>query len=172
MAKHPRPQNLTAQKVEINSEVLSSISSLAKNRDAKLKAVQGGLARATVPAVKIAEAAMNNDIDRKQMLDLAVDTVTLLSNANAVINQVRGDALSPICNIPARNCAESRKEMTQQSCSSATNYKTALKQPRKAVDWGEGDNTNPTLLATLVGDELEVSTLTWCHGATAGHDLF
>ena len=49
MAKHPRPENLVMQMVEVNPEVLSSLGRVAKSRDAKLKSVQAGLARAMVP---------------------------------------------------------------------------------------------------------------------------
>ena len=109
MAKHPRPENLVMQKVEVNPEVLSSLGRVAKSRDAKLKSVQAGLARATVPAVKIAEQALRkNDLDKKQVLDLAVDSVTLLANVNKVVNQVRRDSMRPgmqakfqeLCRVP------------------------------------------------------------------------
>ena len=109
MAKHPRPENLVMQKVEVNPEALSSLGHVAKSRDAKLKSVQAGLATATVPAVKIAEQALGkNDLDKKQVLDLAVDSVTLLANVNEVVNQVRRDSMRPgmqtkfqeLCRVP------------------------------------------------------------------------
>ena len=66
MAKHPRPENMVIQKVEVNPEVLSTLGQVAKNRDAKLKSVQAGFARATVPAVKIAEQALGKKLSKQK----------------------------------------------------------------------------------------------------------
>ena len=110
MVKHPRPSNLKCQKVDINPEVLSSIPKPARTRDAKLRAVQNGVARAAVPIVKIAEKVMDKSkpVDRKDIINLTLDSITLLANANGSVNQTRRDALKPnmqsrfqvLCRVP------------------------------------------------------------------------
>lgn len=105
---HPRPVNIKCDKVDINSEVLSGLQKPARGRDSKLRAVQATIARATVPAVKIAGLCMQKDFDKKEILDMALDTVTMLSSANEGINQFRPDSLRPgvqprfqsLCKIP------------------------------------------------------------------------
>ena len=92
MVKHPRPENIAAQKVEVNPEV--PLKGLAKARDTKLKSVQAGTARAAVPITRIAEAVMSKkQVNRKEVLDLTVDALTLMANNNEVINQIRRDSL-------------------------------------------------------------------------------
>ena len=110
MTKHPRPANLKCQKVDINPEVLSSIPKPARTRDAKLRAVQNGVARAVVPIVKIAEAVSDHTkpLNRKELINLTLDSITLLANANSSVNQTRRDALKPniqnrfqvLCRVP------------------------------------------------------------------------
>ena len=110
MTKRPRPANLKCQKVDINPEVLSSISKPARTRDAKLRAVQNGMARAVVPIFKIAEAVTDRTkpLNRKELINLTLDSITLLANANSSVNQTRRDALKPniqnrfqvLCRVP------------------------------------------------------------------------
>ena len=99
MEKHPRPSNVKAQKVNINPEVLNGLQKPARIRDIKLRAIQNCMARATVPPLKIAEKLLDKNTDkltktmRKDLVDMAMDTMAFLSNANEAINQLRRDTL-------------------------------------------------------------------------------
>ena len=98
MKKYPRTENLEAQEVEVNPEVHNLVSRMAKNRDAKLKSAQAGISRAAVPLTKIAEQlvkAKQGDVDKQLVLDLTIDTLTLLANTNEVVNQIRQEAIKP-----------------------------------------------------------------------------
>ena len=95
LEKYPRPSNVNCHKVDINSDVLSAIGRVAKNRDAKLRSVQGNIARCAVPAVKLAEGLLAKQVNKTELIETALDTVTLLANANAQLNQLRRDALKP-----------------------------------------------------------------------------
>ena len=107
MTKHPHPANLKCQKVD---EVLSSIPEPACTWDAKLRAVQNGVARAVVPIVKIAEVVTDRTkpVNRKKIIKLTLYSITLLANATSSVNQTRQDALKPniqnkfrvLCRVP------------------------------------------------------------------------
>ena len=91
---YPRPSNLAAQKVDINTEIVAALPKHAKTKDISLRAVQTAIARATVPAVDIATRLRTpGHIDRQGQFDKALDSITLLGHANAMINQVRRDNL-------------------------------------------------------------------------------
>ena len=68
-AKYPRPENVSCYKVDVNDEILQGLTrnQTAKNRDSRLRTAQGTVARACLPAVKIAEAVMDwtKEISRK-----------------------------------------------------------------------------------------------------------
>ena len=94
-AKYPRPQNVICHKVDVNGEVLQGLTRnpTPKNRDSRLRTAQGTVARACIPAVKIAETMMDRtqELSRKSTMSMALDTMTLLSDRNQVINQLRWD---------------------------------------------------------------------------------
>ena len=59
--KYPRPGNVACQKVDLNEEVISAILKFARARDLRLRAVQGMIARACVPAVRMVDALYKKD---------------------------------------------------------------------------------------------------------------
>ena len=97
LAKYPRPVNVKCHRVDTNEEILQGLTRnpTAKKRDSRLRTAQGTVARACLPALKIAEAAMDwsMELDRKSIMSLALDELTLLSDTNQVINQLRRDLL-------------------------------------------------------------------------------
>ena len=93
LAKHPWPENLVCQKVEVNPEVLTSISKFGKTRDAKLRSVQGCLTRVVVTFSKVAQAAVGKEVNKKELLEISIDAIILISNADEVTNQLRCDSL-------------------------------------------------------------------------------
>ena len=97
--KYPRPENVSCYKVDVNDKILQGLTrnQTAKNRDSRLRTAQGTVARACLPAVKIAEAVMDRtkEISRKSIMSMALDTLTLLSDTNQVVNQLRRDLLKP-----------------------------------------------------------------------------
>ena len=95
LEKYPRPSNVNCHKVDINSDVLSATGQVAKNWDAKLRSVQGNIARCAVPAVKMAEGLLAKQVNKTELIETVLDAVTLLANANAQLNQLRRDALKP-----------------------------------------------------------------------------
>ena len=55
-AKHPRPDNLEVREVDVNEEVLEQIAhKMLKERDFHLRAIQAGVAQATVPLLRVIE---------------------------------------------------------------------------------------------------------------------
>ena len=93
--KYPKPANVCCQKVDINSDVLNGISKTIRARDTKLRAIQGSIAKSALPAVKMVEGLLAKDTAKSEMVERALDMVTLLANANSQINQFRRDALKP-----------------------------------------------------------------------------
>ena len=97
LKRHPRPGNLKARKVDVNEEVISSISKGSRAKDMKMRSVQGLIARATVPIVETMSSLIKEDdeVNRQQLVDSAVDCITILSKANAQLNQLRRETLKP-----------------------------------------------------------------------------
>ena len=93
LEKYPKPQNVNCHKVDINVDVQNGLSRNAKNRNAKLRTIQGSVARCAVPALKIAEGVLTNKLTKSQLVERALDTVTMLAGANSQLNQFRRDAL-------------------------------------------------------------------------------
>ncbi len=94
--KYPRPANIQAQKVDINEEVMAIISKKTKTKDITLRAVQTAISKATIPALNSAVKLMDPaPLNRQRLFNMALDSVTMLGHANAIINQIRRDAMKP-----------------------------------------------------------------------------
>ncbi len=85
------------------------LKKIGKNRDSKLRSVQAGITRAVVPQLlAVQELTVTKMLDREKVMDFAMDTLYLLGSVNALINQVRQDALKlglskkfqPLCKVP------------------------------------------------------------------------
>ena len=115
ITKHPKPKNLSCQKVDINPEMLTSLPRAAKTRDARLRSVQGDLARAVVPLAKLAEMAVaKEEISRKRMLELAMDGITILAAGNEITNQLRRDSLKPSLQYKFQTLCKTDEDDTSQ----------------------------------------------------------
>ena len=93
MGNYPRPRNVLCHKVDVNLEVMNGLGKFAKNKDAKLRGIQGNIARCVVPALKIVEGVLSKEMNESQIIETALDAVTLLASANGQLNQVRRDTL-------------------------------------------------------------------------------
>ena len=99
--KYPRPGNLDLHKVDLNEEIISSVNNFARARDLRLRAVQAALTRAAVPTTRIVQGLIDpksSKLSKQAEVDMAIDSVTMLSNANGLLNQVRRDMLKPLLN--------------------------------------------------------------------------
>ena len=80
----------TAQKVDVNQEVLDNLPKYAKTKDIHFRQVQVGIAEATIPTLKVAIKLMKQAPVVRQDL---WKSVILLGHTNALLNQVRREAL-------------------------------------------------------------------------------
>ena len=60
LTKYHRPKNIDCHKVDLNPEIITGLPKPVRSRDMKLRAAQGSVARACVPAIHIAEAMIKN----------------------------------------------------------------------------------------------------------------
>ena len=96
LSKYQRPANVDCHKVDLNPEILVRLPKVIKSRDMKLQSVQSSVARASVPAIHIAEAMIEHkDVPKKDLVRMSMDTLTLLADVNDNINQIRRDFLRP-----------------------------------------------------------------------------
>ena len=93
MEKYPRPENVDTHKVDVNVDVQAGLSNFAKSHDARLRSVQGLVAQGAVPAMKIAGGVLQNLMTKSQLVETALDCVTVLATANSQLNQLRRDLL-------------------------------------------------------------------------------
>ena len=93
---YPKPKNVPVHKVDLNPELMGPAGKFGRARDMKLRAIQAAIARATVPALRIADGLLKGDnISDQKFMDTSIDTVTILANASASVNQLRRDLLKP-----------------------------------------------------------------------------
>ena len=95
--RYKRPANLEIHKVDMNTEIISTINKTARSRDIKLRSAQGALAKAVTPLTQIMDWLLKGGSRDKQqlMVDAAVDTLKFISHANTQINQSRRELLKP-----------------------------------------------------------------------------
>ena len=95
--KHPRPSNMDVHKLDMNDEVIAAVPKWARARDLRLRAIQGNIARASVPAARIIDGlyAKTSTMTKQEHVNLAMDAVTLLASANPEVNQLRREFLKP-----------------------------------------------------------------------------
>ena len=74
--KYPRPSNVACHKVDLNEQVIAAIPKFARARDLRLRAVQGLIARACVPAVRIVDAlySKNASLSPQEQTNLAIES--------------------------------------------------------------------------------------------------
>ena len=95
--QYPTPENtLQVGKVDLNEEVISAIPKHVRARDLKIQAIQGVMARAAVPAVKIVDSLYaKKEVTKQEHINMAIDCLSLVASANASVNQLRRDMLRP-----------------------------------------------------------------------------
>jgi hypothetical protein len=95
-AKLPMPENIAIKPVDLNQEVQAGLDKFTLARDRRLRLVQALSTRALVPFTRIAHMAMRpEDLDRKCVLDTALDGVLMLAAASAAQNSIRRDVIRP-----------------------------------------------------------------------------
>ena len=93
---YPRPVNVPTQKVDLNLELMGPVGKFGRARDMKLRAIQAAISRATVPSVRIADALLKGEnIEDQDLMNMSIDSVTILANANESVNQMRRDLIRP-----------------------------------------------------------------------------
>ena len=96
LQSYPRPRNVACHKVDINPEVLMGLPKQSKSKDLSLRAAQSSVARTCVPPLRMAEALLSNkETPKKDVMKMTMDTLTLLSEVNDTINQIRRETLKP-----------------------------------------------------------------------------
>lgn len=102
--KHLKPDNLVLHRVDLNEEVLRGLNGSnqqksAKNHDSRLRAIQGTVARAAVPLTTMVNDLISKDTStteaKQKLVDVALDGISFLANANQAANQLRRDLLKP-----------------------------------------------------------------------------
>ena len=73
--KHPRPSNMDVHKLDLNDEVIAAVPKWARARDLRLRAIQGNIARASVPAARIIDGlyAKTSTMTKQEHVNLAID---------------------------------------------------------------------------------------------------
>ena len=131
-SKHLKPENIQCGCIDINPEVLGGLSKSARGKDIKLRVEQAEIAQTTILATKIAESCMKNDLNKKQLLDWAMDNIQLLLSVNTRLNQFRQDAMKPTMQPQFQS---SRRVLTQED-SSAQLFSTSLTARIKVATQG------------------------------------
>ena len=86
-------------KVDLNEEALGAIPKIAHSRDMRLRTIQGGIARMTVPILQVLQKVLcDSKYTRQSIMDLGVDAVAMLASSSAAINALRHDLLRPNLN--------------------------------------------------------------------------
>ena len=93
--KYQRPGNVSCYKVDLNDAVISAVLKWSRARDLRLRAVQGMIARASVPAVRIVDALYNKDkaLPPQEHVNTAIDCCSMIAAANSSLNQLRRELL-------------------------------------------------------------------------------
>jgi hypothetical protein len=95
-AKLPMPENIPLKAVDLNQEVMAELDKFAVTRDRRLCMVQALTTRALMPLINIANLAMRpEELDRKSILDTALDAVQILAAASATQNSIHRDVIRP-----------------------------------------------------------------------------
>ena len=77
-----------------NDEVISAIPKFARARDLRLRSIQGTIARASVPAVRIVDALFTKEkLSSQDHVNFAIDCCSIILAANSGLNQLGRELL-------------------------------------------------------------------------------
>ena len=105
------PENLDGvQRTDLNEEVVGNLSRPLVNRDFRLRSVQASITRAVVPITRAIEQICDTskDIPREGAFQMMYDSITLLGNASALINNVRREFIKTKVSGKFKNLCGSR----------------------------------------------------------------
>ena len=115
LQNYPRPSNIQAQKVDLNEEVIGAIPKVARSRDMRLRAIQGIVARTTVPVMMVMQKMLcSAKFTRKSVVDCGVDAIAMLASCNAALNALRRDFLRPNLNRKYQQLCDKAPPTTSQ----------------------------------------------------------
>ena len=109
---NPRPENVPIHRVSLNPEVYQAIPKQHQQRDIKAQGVQAALQVAAVPLVRMIDGLKNGTLKDKanDIAQMAFVSLSMVSSANAQLNQMRREAIKPVLNSKYRAiCAEPAK---------------------------------------------------------------
>ena len=93
---YPRPGNVPIHKVDLNPELMGPVGKFGRARDMKMRAIQGNIARSCVPSIRIADALLKGEsVSEQSIMDMTMDTITILAGVSESLNQMRRDAIRP-----------------------------------------------------------------------------
>jgi hypothetical protein len=109
---YTRPQNCeTLVTTRVNAEIWAKLQSHTRSVDIRLQKVQALLLKGIVPILQIADTQLSSDggenENHKEMTRQALDSISLLSQANQELNQRRRELIKPDLNEKYQQiCAE------------------------------------------------------------------
>ena len=97
LAKYANPTNTPSLvTTSCNMEVYKTLPKHVKAMESKLRSVQGPLAAATYPLMLIQDnLCSGQEIDRKDLTEKVVDTITIAAGTNRTLNQMRRELIKP-----------------------------------------------------------------------------
>ena len=100
--KYPRPENIDIYKVDLNDEIKNSVPKQVKNKDMRLRAIQGAVAKATYPVIKTIQmlATMPNPTkeQKTEMVNSNSEAISMLAMASYNLNHMRRESLKGYIN--------------------------------------------------------------------------
>ena len=107
--ENPRPENVQIHKVMLNPEVYQAVPKSYQQRDVRSQGVQAALQVAAVPLVRMIDGLKNGTLKDKSndIAQMAFVSLSMVSSANAQLNQMRQEAIKLVLNSKYRAiCSE------------------------------------------------------------------
>ncbi|CAB4006980.1 Hypothetical predicted protein [Paramuricea clavata] len=99
---YPRPQNCESlETTRVNPEIWAQLQSSTRSRDIRLQKVQSVLLKGLLPLVQLLENCRQSDdrsTDKGKIIKLALDSVSLVAQANVELNSRRRALIKPDLN--------------------------------------------------------------------------
>ena len=93
-----RPENVAIKKTVLNDMIANNIGKSYRAKDNQALHIQGDLVAAAMPLVALVEGTKKKDIGPDKVCQMAFSSLSLISAANAQLNQMRRDTLKPALN--------------------------------------------------------------------------
>ena len=93
-----RPDNVAIKKNVLNEMIANNIGKSYRAKDTQALHIQGDLVAAAMPLVALVEGTKKKDLGPDKVCQMAFSSLSLISAANAQLNQMRRDTLKPALN--------------------------------------------------------------------------